>query len=274
MADERRSARRARIGGVRVTYESATGDRVETAAYDLARGGLFVRTAKPLAVGKRIALEIQVIGEQGTWSALGRVVWTREAADGERPAGMGVKLIDIDDSVAAAIDRLVETRERTEPGVGAPSLPPPMDPRAPAVSIPIDLVPGRRAPATTAAEATATTEAPAAADKRSGCGWLLVALGTLAAVGAAAAYALALRVPASPKPAPARPLPSMAPTTAPPLATSTDASAEASARVEDPARSASPPASAPPPPKGPGSPAPPTGSGRPPSPTKRADNPY
>ena len=31
---------------------------------------------------------------------------------------MAVKIIDMDDSVAAAIDRLIETRERTEPGLG------------------------------------------------------------------------------------------------------------------------------------------------------------
>ncbi|HZU81639.1 MAG TPA: PilZ domain-containing protein, partial [Polyangiaceae bacterium] len=90
MAEERRSARRASIAGVRVTYESATGDHVETDALNLGPGGLFVLGAKPLPVGKRIALEIQVVGEREPWSALGRVVWTRDAPQGEnRPAGMG-----------------------------------------------------------------------------------------------------------------------------------------------------------------------------------------
>ncbi len=120
MADERRSARRARISGVRVTYESATGDRVEADAYDVARAGLFVRAAKPLATGKRIALEIQVVGEPELGRRSAELVWTRDTGDGELPPGMGVKLIDIEDSAAAAIDRLVERRERerTEPGVG------------------------------------------------------------------------------------------------------------------------------------------------------------
>jgi uncharacterized protein (TIGR02266 family) len=273
MADERRSARRARIGGVRVTYESATGERVETVAHDLARGGLFVRAAKPLVVGKRIALEIQVIGEQGTWSALGRVVWTREVADGERPSGMGVKLIDIEDSVAAAIDRLVETRERTEPGVGAPTVPPPVA-RAPAMSIPIDLVGRRRAATTTAGVATATTEAPAGTVKRSGCGWSLVVLGALAVGGAVAAYAMVLRAPAHVRTEVAPPPPTPASTPPPPVATPGEAGAATSVHVESPAVSASAPATEPSPRKL-GSPSAPVMSGRPPaSAPRRTDNPY
>jgi len=118
-----------RISGVRVMYESADGKRVETDAFDLGGGGVFVRTATPLAVGKRISLEIQVVGETGPWSAVGRVIWSREKGEGDKaPPGMGVKLIDADDAVMAAIERLVETRERTEPGVGKGSNPPPAAP--------------------------------------------------------------------------------------------------------------------------------------------------
>jgi uncharacterized protein (TIGR02266 family) len=119
MPDDRRGSKRAHISGVRVTYESATGQRVEADALDLSTGGLFVRTSTPLGVGKRITLEIQVIGEPSAWSALGRVVWLRPQAAPGMPAGMGVKLIDVEDAVVSAIDRLVETREPTSPGIGA-----------------------------------------------------------------------------------------------------------------------------------------------------------
>ena len=126
MADERRSAHRVRLTGVRVNYESAAGESIQADALDLGVGGVFVRTAAPLAVGKRIALEIHVVGEVGPWSAIGRVVWTRDKGEGEKaPPGMAVKFIDADEAVIAAIERLVETRERTEPGVGKPSSPPP-----------------------------------------------------------------------------------------------------------------------------------------------------
>jgi uncharacterized protein (TIGR02266 family) len=129
MAEERRSTHRVRISGVRVLYESAAGERIEANALDLGGGGLFVRTAAPLAVGKRISLEIEVIGETGPWSALGRVVWVREKSEGDgSPPGMGIKLIDADPAVLAALDRLVETREFTEPGVGKGSTPPPAAP--------------------------------------------------------------------------------------------------------------------------------------------------
>ncbi len=118
MADERRSGRRAPISGVRVTYEGATGAKIEAEVLDIAAGGLFIRTESPLATGKRIALDLHVAGEAGPWSALGRVVWCRQTAEPGRPAGMGVKLIDVDDATLDAISRLVETREPTAPGVG------------------------------------------------------------------------------------------------------------------------------------------------------------
>jgi type IV pilus assembly protein PilZ len=121
MTEERRSAHRARISGVRVTYESAAGDRVETEAVDLGRGGLFVRSEKPIAVGRRISLEIQLVGEPEPWMALGRVVWTREQGIGvQRPPGMGVKIIDVDDAAATTIDRLVAARTPTAHAVEQP----------------------------------------------------------------------------------------------------------------------------------------------------------
>jgi uncharacterized protein (TIGR02266 family) len=143
MAEERRSAPRAHVSGVRITYESAAGDHVETDAINLARGGLFVATAKPLPVGKRIALEIEVVGEPEPWSTIGRVIWVREQPVGDRfPSGMGVKLIDIDDAIVAAIDKLVDAGERTEPGVGvAPNLPEPSWPPPAAAPPPVRPIP-------------------------------------------------------------------------------------------------------------------------------------
>lgn len=119
MSDNRRSARRVRLSGVRVTYESAAGDRRQADVLDLSREGLFVVSPRPLAVGKRISLEVLVTGEVGPWAALGRVVWVREKADDDaQPAGMAVKFIDIEDSVISAIEGLIEAREPTERGIG------------------------------------------------------------------------------------------------------------------------------------------------------------
>ncbi len=126
MPEDRRSARRARLSGVRVTYEGATGQVHEAEVADLSREGVFIATAHPTAVGKRLSLDIQVAGEAGSWPALGRVVWVRSRDEGdELPAGMAVKIIDIEEAIAVAIDRLIEARERTEPGLGGAETAPP-----------------------------------------------------------------------------------------------------------------------------------------------------
>jgi uncharacterized protein (TIGR02266 family) len=226
MTGDRRSAPRVRISGVRITYESASGERIEADALDLGTGGTFIRTAAPLAVGKRVSLEIQVIGKPGPWAALGRVVWTRERGEGDKaPPGMGIKLIDADDAVVAGIDHLVETRESTEPGVGAPSRPPPAvapdPPRAEAsvvapviaaiperertllgvgasddgmpappreASVPIDLIAKPPATGSTNVPLKEPDEANAIKTKRSTGRW--IAIGLLLVVAAVAAYVL------------------------------------------------------------------------------------
>jgi uncharacterized protein (TIGR02266 family) len=124
MSDERRNTHRAQVPGVHATYETASGDLQRAEVMDLAVGGLFLRTDAPVAVGKRVALDIEVTGESAPWSALGRVVWIRPTTvDEERPAGMAIKLIDVDDDVRVGIERLVALRERTEPGVGGAASP-------------------------------------------------------------------------------------------------------------------------------------------------------
>jgi Tfp pilus assembly protein PilZ len=119
MPEERRSAKRSRLAGLRATYEGADGTNGHADVFNISRAGLFLETADLVAVGKRLSLEVRVTGEPGPWPALGRVIWARAAHDGDdRPCGMGVKLIDVEDAVVEAIDRLVELREPTEPGIG------------------------------------------------------------------------------------------------------------------------------------------------------------
>ena len=98
MPDERRWTPRADIPGMRVVFEGAAGERVEADVLNVGSGGLFIRTEKPLAVGKRLSLEVQTVADMVAWSALGRVVWTRETGTTEGAPGMGVKLIDVDDA--------------------------------------------------------------------------------------------------------------------------------------------------------------------------------
>src|SRR5580700_9062652 len=109
VTDDRRTTRRAQLPGVRAVCVSTKSEQIEADVRDLGRGGLFVRSIRPLSVGQRLSIDIWVVGETAAWSVLGRVVWTREAPEGEhRPAGMGIKFIVVDELVAAAIEMLIE----------------------------------------------------------------------------------------------------------------------------------------------------------------------
>jgi uncharacterized protein (TIGR02266 family) len=121
MPDERRRAPRARVSGARIKYENAAGELLSALVLDVGRGGVFIRTDKPSPAGKRLALEIDVQGEAVSWAALGRVRWTRAVGEGEeRPPGMGIAFIDVDDAVLAAIDRVVSARASVGPGPAGP----------------------------------------------------------------------------------------------------------------------------------------------------------
>jgi uncharacterized protein (TIGR02266 family) len=124
MPDERRTARRAILPGVRATFEGATGQQQQADVPNLGRGGLFLETESPVPAGKRLSLEIHVIGQPAPWSALGRVAWARWLAGDEGPAGMGIKLIDVEDEVSSAIESLVERLSPVEPPPGVPDAPP------------------------------------------------------------------------------------------------------------------------------------------------------
>lgn len=59
---------------------------------DLARGGLFVVTDRPLPTGSSIRLRLEL--DRYTIPLSGEVAWTRTKGQPDRPAGMGVRLIN------------------------------------------------------------------------------------------------------------------------------------------------------------------------------------
>ncbi|MGD0678318.1 MAG: PilZ domain-containing protein [Polyangiaceae bacterium] len=179
MAQDRRTARRARPAGLGAIYESATGERREADVLDLGAGGLFLRTDSPWPVGKRISLDLHVPGEASPWSALGRVIWIRTSAENpDRPAGMAVKLIDIEDAVAAAIGRLVAAEEPVET---RPQTQTTTDP-----SLALNLVASKTTPSSPEGPVF-PPEPPARLPKRRR-GWLLLLGALLAAAIAAGVY--------------------------------------------------------------------------------------
>jgi hypothetical protein len=57
---------------------------------NLSRGGAHVRTREPLALGRRVLLEVALPGGTGV-EAIGRVAWARpERLGGDDPAGFGL----------------------------------------------------------------------------------------------------------------------------------------------------------------------------------------
>lgn len=115
--DSRRDPR-AKVLSMTVRYKSATvAEFKENHSYDVSRGGLFIKTSSPFPPGTLLKFEVRIAEEQKVMMGVGRVTWKREEAQGpEKPAGMGVKFIKLDDESTRLIDELVTTREDAEAG--------------------------------------------------------------------------------------------------------------------------------------------------------------
>src|SRR5687768_7963880 len=131
MAQDTRKDPRAKVLTMTVRYKSATLDEfIEHHSYDISRGGMFIKTPSPFPPGTLLKFEVKIAEDQRLMQGVGRVVWKREAPESgqERPAGMGVKFIKIDEQSKKLIDQLVGNREGSaafEQGDVGTSVPPP-----------------------------------------------------------------------------------------------------------------------------------------------------
>jgi uncharacterized protein (TIGR02266 family) len=113
MGQETRKDPRAKVLTMTVRYKSATLDEfIEHHSHDVSRGGMFIKTPSPFPPGTLLKFEVKIAEDQKVIQGVGRVVWKRESETGdkERPNGMGVKFIKIDDVSRKTIDTLVEGR--------------------------------------------------------------------------------------------------------------------------------------------------------------------
>src|SRR5882724_2624625 len=118
MGQETRKDPRAKVLTMTVRYKSATLDEfIEHHSHDVSRGGMFIKTPSPFPPGTLLKFEVKIAEDQKVIQGVGRVVWKRETETGdkERPSGMGVKFIKIDDASRKTIDSLVDSRD----GAGA-----------------------------------------------------------------------------------------------------------------------------------------------------------
>ena len=140
MTEETRRDRRVRIVSLNVRYKSATVDEfIENHAYDVSRGGIYIKTPTPFPPGTLLKFEIRLVGDQPVIAGVGRVVWKRDTkhSTSDLPAGMGVKFIKIDEPSRVLIDRLTNSRadagrafEAEAEGTGASQPPPSVSMRA------------------------------------------------------------------------------------------------------------------------------------------------
>ncbi|MBX3202611.1 MAG: TIGR02266 family protein, partial [Labilithrix sp.] len=110
MSQDTRKDKRAKVVSLNVRYKSATVDEfIENHSHDVSKGGIFVKTPTPFPPGTLLKFEIRLAGDKSVISGVGRVVWKREPtqAAAEKPAGMGVKFIKIDEASRAVIDKLI-----------------------------------------------------------------------------------------------------------------------------------------------------------------------
>ncbi|HEY5147946.1 MAG TPA: TIGR02266 family protein, partial [Polyangiaceae bacterium] len=113
MTQDTRKDRRVKIVSLNVRYKSATVDEfIENHAHDVSRGGIYIKTGSPFPPGTLLKFEIRLASDQAVIMGVGRVVWKRDNVQGtgDRPAGMGVKFIKIDDPSKGVIDKLVTSR--------------------------------------------------------------------------------------------------------------------------------------------------------------------
>lgn len=111
MSQDTRKDPRAQSVNLVVRYKSATVDEfIENHSHDVSRGGIFVKTNAPQPPGTLLKFEIRIAADKAVIAGVGRVVWKRDAQSGaseERPSGMGIKFIKIDENSRAVIETLI-----------------------------------------------------------------------------------------------------------------------------------------------------------------------
>jgi uncharacterized protein (TIGR02266 family) len=98
---------------LKVRFKSATLDEfVEQYSQDLSRGGIFIKSKKPMKIGTLLKFEFQLKDESSLIHGVGRVVWVRapEEATDASPAGMGIKFIKMDADSRALVQDIVDRR--------------------------------------------------------------------------------------------------------------------------------------------------------------------
>src|SRR5256885_656945 len=103
---------------LKIKFKSSNLDQfIERYSVDVSRGGIFIRTKEPLAVGTQLKFEFQLQDASSLISGEGTVVWIREH-DPARPGGapgMGVKFDRRGAASQQVRDRILHEKGKGEP---------------------------------------------------------------------------------------------------------------------------------------------------------------
>jgi uncharacterized protein (TIGR02266 family) len=104
---------------LRIKFRSETVEQfIERYAVDVSRGGIFIRTKEPLAVGTQLKLDFQFQNGGALMSGDGTVVWIREFDPNRSsvPPGMGVRFDKLTPESQAVLEQLLGEKSKRERG--------------------------------------------------------------------------------------------------------------------------------------------------------------
>ncbi len=108
VGDERRREERAPIE-LKVSYKRVNSFFADYTK-NISRGGTFIATARPLAMGTEFVFALEVPGLDGVLRLNGKVIWTTASEDATKanPAGMGIEFQYKSDQERRATEAVVE----------------------------------------------------------------------------------------------------------------------------------------------------------------------
>ncbi len=98
---------------------------IERYAPNVSRAGIFVKTSSPRPAGTPVKFEFQISDGTSVMRGLGEVAWIREADEGDRPAGMGIRFLKLDARSQEHLDRVVEWKQQRRIVSRYSEMPPP-----------------------------------------------------------------------------------------------------------------------------------------------------
>src|SRR3989339_162094 len=102
---------------LKIKFKSSTLDQfIERYGIDVSKGGIFIRTPKPLAVGTALRFEFQLEDGSPLLAGNGTVIWIREkdAGKSKGAAGMGVRFDYLPSDSLGVLDQVLAQKSQQD----------------------------------------------------------------------------------------------------------------------------------------------------------------